>query len=623
MTRRAHIPIFCCILAFGSLVAGFMQAAAAQDWRLVWSDEFDVDGAVDTTKWSFQVGGGGWGNAELQFYTDQRPENARVQGGNLVIEAIHEPFSGSEYTSARLRSLGKGDWLYGRIEVRAKLPAGLGTWPAIWMLASEADYGNRGWPDTGEIDIMEAVGHDPGRTHSAVHTNALNHLLGNNPSATATVPTSADAFHIYALEWTPTRITTFVDGELNLVFNRDNADWRRWPFDRPFHLLLNVAVGGTWGGAQGVDPTDFPAQLLIDHVRVYEDASGPPSVTFPVSSVPTTLSPGNSLSAQASASDPASSIVSVDIFQQDGLLASSTSEQASFTVPVLHTGCYELRAVASDADGWSGASDTLFVQVGDSCGQAPYLMQAWPVPGRIEAEYYDVGGAGVAWADLSQGNSGTGIRQSESVDIGSSGDLGGGYSIENVARREWVEYTVNVEEAGVYRIVARVAGTSDGQVVLSMNDTDLDAPLIYASTSSTTFYRNASLDGVALEAGPAVLRVTFDGLGTHLNWLEFERIGATGTDREAVPGRAFEVHGVFPNPSRGRVHVSWQGANAGPVEIQLFDLLGRRLRARGQVAGARGAGQMEVDISGTAPGTYILRIEHGSQIQWRALVVEP
>ncbi len=625
MNRRVHVSRFCRLLVLGSLLAGHFQTVAAQDWRLVWSDEFDQDGPVDETRWSHQVGGGGWGNAELQFYTDRRLENTRVEGGHLIIEAIHEPFSGHEYTSARLRSLGKGDWLYGRVEVRAMLPKGLGTWPAIWMLASDSDHGNRGWPDTGEIDIMEAVGHDAGKTHSAVHTNALNHLMGNNPSATAAVPTSADEFHVYALEWTPMRITTFVDGEPNLVFNRDNADWQRWPFDKPFHILLNLAVGGTWGGAQGVDPNDFPAQFVIDHVRVYEDASGPPTVTFPVASVPTEVAPGSPFSAQASASDPASPIVSVDIFQQDGLMARTDSDEAAFSVESLHPGCYALRAVATDADGWSGVSDTLFVQAGDTCGQAPYLMQAWRIPGRFEAEYYDLGGAGVAWADLSQGNAGTGIRQAESVDIGPSGDLGGGYSIEKVARREWVEYSVNVEEAGVYRIVARVAGTTDGQMLLSMDGMDLDAPLTYASTSSTTFYRNASLEGFTLEEGPAVLRVTFDGLGTRLNWLEFGRLGATSTEEEgAVPGRTFEVTGVYPNPTHGHVRVVWKEGSVEPVVIRVYDLLGRHVRAFASDTGFGGqAGQMVLDVSDMAGGTYVLRMEQGSQIRWQSLVVQP
>ncbi|PIQ60917.1 MAG: hypothetical protein COV99_09930 [Bacteroidetes bacterium CG12_big_fil_rev_8_21_14_0_65_60_17] len=625
MTASTHIHHCIRYYALGLfLLVGlptlYSSTASAQDWRLVWSDEFDQDGLVDPDKWSYQVGGGGWGNAELQFYTDKREENARVEGGHLIIEAIHEPFSGNEYTSARLRSLNKGDWLYGRVEVRARLPRGLGTWPAIWMLASESDHGNRGWPDTGEIDIMEAVGHDPGRTHSAVHTNALNHLLGNNPSATANVATSADEFHVYALEWTPTRITTFVDGETNLVYNRSNADWRRWPFDRPFHLLLNLAVGGTWGGAQGVDPNDFPAQFAIDYVRVFEDAAGPPVVDFPAEPVSTNIAPGSPFSAQAIASDPASPIISVDIFQQDGLMAGSNSNQTGFSVDAVHPGCYELRAVARDADGWSGSSDTLFVQAGDTCGQAPYLMQAWSIPGRIESEYFDLGGAGVAWADLSQGNSGTGIRQSESVDIGPSGDIGGGFAIEDVARREWVEYTVRVEEAGIYRIVARVAGTIDGQMTLSMDGADLDSPLTYASTSSSTFFRNASLEGVVLEEGQFVLRVTFDGLGTRLNWLEFERLGATDTERgEVAPGNDFGVASPFPNPTRGRIRVVWQAEPVGPVTVRVFDMLGRQVHRSVWEAHE---GAANIDLSGMADGAYMLRVEQRFDRVWRGVVVQ-
>jgi beta-glucanase (GH16 family) len=234
--------------------------------QLVWSDEFDRDGLPDQARWNYDVGGHGWGNNELQFYTRGRPENARVEGGRLIIEARREPWEGKEYTSARLVTKGKGDWTYGRIEVRAKLPGGRGSWPAIWTLGSTTPLT---WPDDGEIDIMEHVGFDPGVVHASVHTKAYNHVQGTQRTAKRQVPDAMQAFHVYATEWTADRIRTSIDGEVYFEFAREAGGKPVWPFDAPQYLLLNVAVGGNWGGQKGVDPSSLPYRFEIDYVRVY------------------------------------------------------------------------------------------------------------------------------------------------------------------------------------------------------------------------------------------------------------------------------------------------------------------------------------------------------------------
>jgi beta-glucanase (GH16 family) len=264
------------VSAGGCRPPGTEPAANAGDavagWRLVWADEFEGDGLPDSTRWGYDVGGHGWGNDELQYYTERRPENARIAAGRLVIEARREPMEGREYTSARLVTKGRGDWLYGRIEARARLPSGRGTWPAIWMLPTEWRYG--GWPESGEIDIMEHVGHDPDVVHATVHTAAYNHLEGTQVGAARVVPTARAAFHVYAVEWTPAEIRGYIDGIHYFSFPNERlssaaATHREWPFDQPFHLVLNVAVGGGWGGAEGVDPDIWPQRMEVDYVRVY------------------------------------------------------------------------------------------------------------------------------------------------------------------------------------------------------------------------------------------------------------------------------------------------------------------------------------------------------------------
>jgi beta-glucanase (GH16 family) len=206
-----------------------------------------------------------------------RLENARVENGQLVIEARREaePYQGHTFTSARLVTRGKASWTYARVEVRAQLPSGRGTWPAIWMLPDRQTYGSAYWPDNGEIDIMEHVGFDPDVVHGTVHTKAYNHMLGTQRGGNIRVSTARTEFHVYAIEWTPEEIRWFVDDSLYYRFPNErlsnrNADWRQWPFDQPFHLILNIAVGGTWGGMQGIDSTAFPARMLVDYVRVYQ-----------------------------------------------------------------------------------------------------------------------------------------------------------------------------------------------------------------------------------------------------------------------------------------------------------------------------------------------------------------
>jgi beta-glucanase (GH16 family) len=234
---------------------------------MVWSDEFDYAGLPDSTKWNYDVGGNGWGNNELEYYTSKRLENARVENGNLVIEARKEAWQGMNYTSARLLTKGKMSWQYGKIDVRAKLPRGRGTWPAIWMLG---DTNPLKWPDDGEVDIMEHVGFDQGVIHGSVHCKKYNWVIGNGKTATTKVMDCSDSFHVYRLEWDNSTIKISVDSTSYMSFSNEHSGYDAWPFDNKLFLILNIAVGGNWGGQQGVDDSIWPQQMLIDYVRVYQ-----------------------------------------------------------------------------------------------------------------------------------------------------------------------------------------------------------------------------------------------------------------------------------------------------------------------------------------------------------------
>lgn len=232
-----------------------------------WYDEFDYTGLPDPVKWDYDLGGSGWGNNELQYYTN-RIENVKVENGILTITARKENFEEKSYTSTRLVSRKKGDLLYGRVEARAKVPAGRGTWPAIWMLPTDWEYG--GWPKSGEIDIMEHVGYDPEMIHMSTHCEAYYWVLNNQKTATRKVPGAITDFQLYRVDWTPFAIKGYINDQHIFTSYNEGTGPAVWPFDKRFHIILNVAVGGSWGGAQGVDDNIFPASMEIDYVRFYK-----------------------------------------------------------------------------------------------------------------------------------------------------------------------------------------------------------------------------------------------------------------------------------------------------------------------------------------------------------------
>ena len=229
---------------------------------LVWSDEFNVDGAPNNSNWGYDIGAGGWGNGEAQYYT-QREDNVIVEDGLLKIIARKESYEGSSYTSSRLKSQGKYSFTYGKVEVRAKLPASAGTWPAIWMLG--ANFSSVGWPACGEIDIMEQKGWEKGKISSSLHNLSSS---GNTKNVAKTdVPNSTSEFHVYAMNWTAERIEFSVDGDVFYSYGPATKNNQNWPYTASQFIILNVAMGGDLGGDI---PSDFTENKMeIDYVRVY------------------------------------------------------------------------------------------------------------------------------------------------------------------------------------------------------------------------------------------------------------------------------------------------------------------------------------------------------------------
>ena len=273
---RSVLPIIVALCACGGddrASQTTQPSGSTGEWQLTWSDEFDgPDGtAPDSSRWAFDLGGGGWGNNELQTYTDRR-ENAVIRGGALVIHAARETFTGGDgirrdYTSARLKTLGRFTQAYGRFEARIRIPRGQGIWPAFWMLGQ--DITTAGWPACGEIDVMENIGREPAIVHGTIHGPGYSGGQGIGAAFTSPGGPFAEDFHVFAVEWEAQAMRWYVDGALFQTRTPANLPaGSRWVFDHPFFLLLNVAVGGNWPGSPDAT-TAFPQEMLVDWVRVY------------------------------------------------------------------------------------------------------------------------------------------------------------------------------------------------------------------------------------------------------------------------------------------------------------------------------------------------------------------
>ncbi len=254
------IWLFCCFV--------MIACNTNRSPRLVWQEEFNYEGLPDTSKWSYDTGGHGWGNNEWQYYSGSDSTTAYVKNGMLHINAYYDTTLQPAFRSARLKTKSKGDWQYGTVEVRAKLPAGRGIWPAIWMLPTDWKYG--GWPHSGEIDIMEFVGYVPDSLYGTVHTGSYNHTLETQKGSQIYMPGISDDFQIFKMNWTPDYIEIGVNDTTFFKFDNEQNGSATWPFDQPFHLLVNMAIGGNWGGKNGVDTSIFPQTFLIDYIRVYQ-----------------------------------------------------------------------------------------------------------------------------------------------------------------------------------------------------------------------------------------------------------------------------------------------------------------------------------------------------------------
>jgi beta-glucanase (GH16 family) len=468
------------------------------DWQPVWCDEFDQDGLPDPSRWGYDVGGHGWGNQELQFYTQANLNNAFIEDGILNIRVIAETMGSNQYTSARLVSKYRGDWLYGRIQVRAKMPSGRGLWPAIWMLPTNWIYGD--WPASGEIDIMEYVGYDPGIVHGTIHTGAFNHMMNTQIGFSRRVPTVEDAFHVYEMIWEPGKIELFIDGEryARFGFNPDttiqipNSD--AWPFDDPFHLILNVAVGGTWGGLRGVDPSIFPQAMQVDYVRVYQrdyqalSQTPPRPITNPV----VQRSTFNSVRFKWDA-------LGEEIFSHVNIYANGEF------VGKTTLNAFTVNGLTPDSD------HVIEIEVENFNGQkSPKVTlnaSTEPVRSidrRIQAQAFDAM---------------VGVRTEATEDT--EGDLNVGW----IDTGDYLEYQLEVKEAGTYQITYRVASLNGGGRIALLTRSRFPHTITeIPSTGGWQAWTSVTSETFNLPAGIFTFRLRADQGGFNLNYFDFTKV---------------------------------------------------------------------------------------------------
>jgi beta-glucanase (GH16 family) len=590
------------------LLAGGLVAPVEASWSLAWSDEFNGT-TLDTGNWSYDIGTGcpslcGWGNNELQYY---RSQNVTVSGGSLVITSRAESYGGASFTSGKVHTRSKRTVLYGRVEMRAKIPTGGGMWPAFWMMPQDDVYG--GWAASGELDIMESA-------NGTTTVGGALHYGGTWPSNTSTSGSYslgganfASDFHVYAVEWEPDAIRWYVDGALFMT--RTSAQWytntapgnARAPFDQPFYIILNTAVGGNYTGC--TDPScvtaTLPQQYLVDYVRVYEDIPNAlPAVAITAPAWGATLPPGT-ITITADASDADGSVTTVPY---------------SFTWNSVADGCYEIVARAIDNLGGSN-TDVADIAVGAGCGQAPYLGQPSALPTRIEAENYDAGGEGIAYHDQDASNNGGQYRPGEGVDLEPCSDAGGGYNAGWLNVGEWIEYTIHVPVAGDYTLDARVASQSAGGALhFTFNGVDKTGEMTVPVTGGWQNWTTITTM-VSLTAGTQTLRVVVDSNGFNFNYLDLLGDFATGVpDPGTTVGHA--LHPCYPNPFRAATTIRYELTRAEAVHLAIYDVSGRLVKAliRGEQvpAGPQQAAWDGRDENGRAvpTGVYFYRLEAGA-----------
>lgn len=458
---------------------------------LIWSDEFNYNGLPDSTKWAYDNPYAGNSNLELQYYTQGEIKNSRVVNGSLIIEALNDTVGGKNYTSARLITDKKASWLYGKFEVRAKIPVSLGSWPAIWMMPSDAAYG--GWPSSGEIDIMEHVGWDVGNIHTTLHFQDRNGINKQHPTSRKAIENVNTEFHLYSFLWFPDRMEWYIDNQWAFTYSNPNTGWKSWPYNKPFYLILNVAVGGVWGGQEGIDEKSFPQNMEIDYVRVYDMHLGADTIAPAAPTNVSAMASATSANLSWDASIDNFGVKAYNIYSNGKLENSITSLNAlvrGLTPETTYSYGIEARDYAGNLSSKSFYSFTTNKFLGVT------------IPAKIEAESF---------------NAMTGIEVENCTDLGLGKNTGW------IDPADWMEYYVTVTENNMFSVDMRVATMNPLGVAQIIDENDIVlATVKIPSTGGWQNWQTISSSKFLLTKGNHSLRIKCIEAGFNLNWLTFQ-----------------------------------------------------------------------------------------------------
>lgn len=476
------------------------------NWTLIYRDEFDYEGQPDPAKWTIDPRSKGWINSEEQVYTDSSHNNARVRNGNLVITGKKDYPTGdpaAPYSSARVISLGKMEFLYGKAEMRAKLPRARGSWPAFWLMPTTNAYGN--WPKSGEVDILEHVGNTFGKAMCAVHTENKNWTNGGNLGGNQMLTDLDTVYHVYGVEWSPDSLRFTHDGVGFYTYVNPHTDWKDWPFDKPFYMIMNIAMGGGMGG-QIVD-ADWPDSMLVDYVRISQKGLGTP-VLDSVSVTPANISvlPGKTQQFTARILDQNGHVMP-GIIPAWSISGSGNTIDASGLATIQNSGV--ITATAS--------VDTITVSGSTNINVRPTNYK--PIPARIEAENFD----------------NTNVCCTEPT-----ADTSGVLNVSYISNGSWFEYDIDVPDSAAYRIRFRVAVSSASTLSIYDDTTSLGSVMLPSSGGWQNWITVTSAP-VVFGPGQKTIRLHAGSSGWNFNWLQF------------VPAHEYEVESIVVQPDSARI----------------------------------------------------------------------
>lgn len=609
------------VLAFTFILFLFSSANVfPQDWMLVWSDEFNGT-TLDESSWTRETGGGGWGNNELQYYTE-RTVNSYLENGVLVIKAMQENYGGRNYTSARLKTQGKRFFKYGKIEARMRLPYGQGIWPAFWTLGESIS--SIGWPACGEIDIMEMLGHENFKSYGTTHWDNNGQHTYQGGSYSLSSGTFSDSYHLFSIIWNEQSIRWYVDN--NLFYTISITSPSMSELRENHFIILNVAVGGNWPGYP--DPTTvFPQYMYIDYVRVYKDTSaGNPVVNILSPEQNANFPEGSDINISADISGFVNPVQYVEFYQGDARIGIDSLEPYSFNWQSVYEGAYSLTAKAKDNTGLVVSSESVDITVGQGYSHSPYLGRPVMLPGVIEMENYDLGGEGIAYHDsdpsINQGNQyGNYYRMDEGVDLQPTTDAGGGHNLGWAANGEWVKYYIEVSQSGYYKLTSRVASpNSNGVFRIDVDGIDKTGNIAVPLTGDWQNWTNLFNDNIYLEEGVHILTFHVVNSGFNINKIIFS-FSTTDIKDDSYNPEYFRLYNNYPNPFNSSTKIKFDLPHNSAVELKIYNVLGQLITTI--IKEEKPSGFYEVDYNATdlPSGMYIYRIQLGEYSETKKMVL--